>query len=219
MRQLKNWTIGLTAFALTAAGALADWYRAADLATTGGAKEVAAHFQNVRAVQLQWVDGDVDIFGFLVRSGAKTEEYRVERKLDRGETIDFELDGRDITGFRVIDRGNGRYRINVLTEGEQYYYEHHHHHHHPHLPPPDGRHDDPPPARHDVRHDDHVAPPHGDHPDGDRFDPRQPPPEVKTGAPAKMPEVKGPEKKAPVKKTPAKAPAKAPARRAPAKGR
>jgi hypothetical protein len=213
MKHFNHWTIGLTAFALTASAALADWYRAAELHTTGGAKEVSANFQNVQAVQLQWLDGEVDILVFWVRSVGEKKEFLVERRLDRGETIDFALDGRSVTGFRVIDKGNGRYCINVQSDDTQYF--EHHRHHHPRLPPPDGL--------HDPRHDgDHAAPPPGDHPDGDRYDPRQPPPSEKPGPALKKDAPKGPDPKAaakaPPKKTAPKSAPKAPARRGPPKG-
>ncbi len=102
MKHLQPWTIGWTAFALTTTAALADWCRAAELNTTGGAKEVSTNFQNVQAVQLQWLDGEVDILVFGVRSVGEKKEFLVERRLDRGETIDFALDGRRPTGMPGI---------------------------------------------------------------------------------------------------------------------
>ena len=111
MKQLKTFSIGLVAFALTAAGAIADWYRAAELSANGGAKEVGAVFENVRAVRIQCLEGSVAIGTLRVRSGSEKEEYHVDRSLGEGETHEIALDGREVTGFHVIDMGTGRYCI------------------------------------------------------------------------------------------------------------
>ena len=196
MKQLETFSIGLAAFALTAAGALADWYRAAELSANGGAKEVGAVFENVRAVRIQCLEGSVAIGTLRVRSGSEKEEYHVDRPLGEGETHDIALDGREVTGFHVIDRGTGRYCIDVRADGAQPYYEHHHHHIHHY-----GRHpSDPPPTAGNA-----VAP---------AQTPGKTPPGVK-GAPD-APGENPPAKKLPVKKVPTK---KAPARRGPPKGR
>lgn len=131
MKTLKNWTIGLAAFALAAGGALAgDWHRAAELSTGGGAKEVGANYQNVRRVQIQCVDGGVNIQTLWVRNGGQKQEHRVSRSLGRGQTYEIELGGQDVTGFRISDSGNGRYRVNVLTDGKRHDDHHGHHGHH-----------------------------------------------------------------------------------------
>ena len=157
MKQLKNWTIGFAALALTAAGAIAgDWHRAAELSTGGGAKEVSANYQNVRTVQIQCVEGGVNIQTLWVRNGGQKEEHRVARSLQRGEKYNIELGGRDTTGFRISDSGNGRYRVNVLTDGHR----HDDHHHH-------GHHDD---------HYDRYDRDYGDRYYDDRYDRRPPPP-------------------------------------------
>ena len=104
MKQLKNWTIGFAALALTAAGAFAgDWHRAAELTTGGGAKEVSANYQNVRTVQLQCVEGGVNIQTLWVRNGGQKEEHRVARSLQRGEKYNIELGGRDVEECQGMD--------------------------------------------------------------------------------------------------------------------
>jgi hypothetical protein len=131
MKQLKNWTIGLAAFALAAVGAYAgDWHRCGDYTTGGGAKEVPANYQNVRRVQIQCIDGGVNIQTLWVRNGGQKKEHRVARSLGRGQTYEIELGGQDTTGFRISDSGNGRYRVNVLTDPVRHDDHHGHHGHH-----------------------------------------------------------------------------------------
>ena len=224
MKQLKHWSIGLAAFSLATAVSLADWHRAAELAATGGAKDVIANFRDVRAVQLQWVDGEVDILALWVLGAGQEAEYRVESGLHQGEPIDFELDGRDIMGFRVIDRGNGHYRINVRS-GEIHYAldddEHHNRHRHPRLPPPDRGHAPLPDG-------DHPGPSDAVQPPGNRYAPPPAPPQRESGAPDRTgkpeapakkdtppPSIQKPKPKPAPKKTPPKSAPKAPSRSTP----
>lgn len=149
MKTLKNWTIGFAALALTAAGAFAgDWHRCGQYTAGGAAKEVPANYQNVRTVQLHCLEGGVNIQTLWVRNGGQKEEHRVARSLQRGEKYNIELGGRDITGFRISDSGNGRYEILVQTDGRR----HDDHHHH-------GHHDDRDDRYYDDRYDRWPAPP------------------------------------------------------------
>lgn len=136
MKQLKNWTMGLAVFAMTAAAAMAgDWHRCGDYRTGGGAKEVSANFQNARAVQIECIEGGVNIQTLWVRNGGQKKEHRVARSFGRGDRFEIDLGGQDITGFRISDSGNGRYRINVLTESrrdDRHGGHHGHHGHHDH---------------------------------------------------------------------------------------
>ena len=162
MKTLKNWTIGFAALALTAAGAFAgDWHRCGDYTTGGGAKEVSANFQNVRRVQIQCLDGGVNIQTVWVRNGGQKKENRVARSLGKGDKYEIELGGQDITGFRISDSGNGRYRVHVLVDGKRHEDRHH------------DRHDDRDYWRHDDDRYDH---------DWDRYDrdyDRRPPPPLR----------------------------------------
>jgi len=117
MNAFKNWTMGLAAFALTAAGALAgDWHNCGEYRTGGGAKEVPARYQNVRRVEVRCIEGGVNIQTLWVRNGGQKKENRVARSLARGDSHVIELGGQDVTGFRISDGGNGRYRVSVLTD-------------------------------------------------------------------------------------------------------
>ena len=120
MNKIKLWTLSLAAFAAAAAVASAgDWHRVGDFSTGGGAKEMSANYQNVRTVQIQCLDGGVNIQTLWVRNGGQKQEIRVAHSFTKGEKYNIELGGRDITGFRVSDSGNGRYRVHVLTDGHQ----------------------------------------------------------------------------------------------------
>lgn len=164
MSTLKHWTIGFAALALTAAGAFAgDWHRCGQYSTGGGAKEVPANYQNVRTVQLHCLEGGVNIQTLWVRNGGQKEEHRVARSLQRGEKYNIELGGRDTTGFRISDSGNGRYEVLILTDGHRKDDRHHHH---------GDRHDDWY-DRYDRRHDDRY---YDDRYYDDRYDRRPPPP-------------------------------------------
>ena len=137
MKTLKYLTIGLAALALTAAGALAgDWHRCGDYRTGGGAKEVSANFRHARTVQIQCLDGGVNIQTLWVRNGGQKREVRVAHAFRKGEKMDIDLGGQDVTGFRISDSGNGTYRIHVYADDDRDYDRH-------------GRHD-----RHDDRYDD-----------------------------------------------------------------
>lgn len=167
MSTLKHWTIGFAALALTAAGAFAgDWHRCGQYSTGGGAKEVPANYQNVRTVQLHCLEGGVNIQTLWVRNGGQKEEHRVARSLQRGEKYNIELGGRDTTGFRISDSGNGRYEVLVLTDGHRKDDRHHHGDRH------DDRYD-----RYDRRHDDrYYDDRYYDRYYDDRYDRRPPPP-------------------------------------------
>lgn len=120
MNKFKLWTLSLAAFAAAAAAASAgDWHRVGDYTTGGGAKEMSANYQNVRTVQIQCLDGGVNIQTLWVRNGGQKQEIRIARSFTKGEKYNIDLGGRDITGFRVSDSGNGRYRVHVLTDGHQ----------------------------------------------------------------------------------------------------
>lgn len=120
MKQLK--TILWTAAAICAAAGAAwagDWHRVGDFTPSREAKEIGANYQNVRRVEIQCLDGNPIVQTMWVRNGGQKEEHRVAHGFTKGEKYTIELGGRDITGFRVSDGGNGRYRIHVLTDGHR----------------------------------------------------------------------------------------------------
>lgn len=212
MKQLKNWTIGLAAFAVAAGVLAADgWYRVGDV-PVGGAKEITANFQDVQAVRIRCLEGNVTIQTLWVRNVGQRDEFPVGRTLGKDEIHEIELGGRTITGFRVLDSGgSGRYAIDVLAD-ENVYYSTHHHHHPPHLHP--GPHDGEPGALtigdRQPEHGHKLAPP-----DEKGVAPVEPRP---TKAPATKPSTKPstkpaetkpvskPTPKPPVKKAPPRAP-------------
>jgi hypothetical protein len=207
MKQLKNWTIGLAAFAVAAGVAVADgWYRVGDV-PAGGAKEITANFQDVQAVRIQGLEGNVTVQTLWVRNGGQRDEFPVGRSLGKDEIHEIELGGRTITGFRVLDSGSGRYAIDVLADESVYYstHHHHHHHHHPHPGPLDGEPGALTIGDRQPEHG-HKLPP----PDEKGVAPVEPRP---TKAPATKPSTKPVETKpAAPKPTPKPAPKKAPPR-------
>ena len=120
MKSSKIAIIALVSLAIGAVSAFAgDWHRCGDYRTGGGAKEISANYQNVRTVQIQCIEGGVNIQTLWVRNGGQKREIRVAHAFRKGEKMNFDLGGQDITGFRISDSGDGVYRIHVLTDGHR----------------------------------------------------------------------------------------------------
>ena len=65
-------------------------------------------------LNVEMKDGAVIVMTMWVREGAEKTEYRVARQLAPGEKFDVELgQTRNATGFRISDKGPGRYKIGV----------------------------------------------------------------------------------------------------------
>ena len=101
---------------LTAGTATAGpkWKNLGDFTTGGGAKEIAVN-REVSEIAIDVKEGQVIINTLWVRAGAKKTEITVAKAMSKGDKTHFiKLDGRrNVTGFRVSDGAQGRYRISV----------------------------------------------------------------------------------------------------------
>lgn len=115
---MKKWAAMAAMLALGATTALAgDWHVVADITATdkSEAREIPVN-RSIRTVRFESAskDGAVIVMTMWVREGAEKTEYRVARQLAPGEKFDVDLGQvRNATGFRISDKGPGRYKIGV----------------------------------------------------------------------------------------------------------
>ncbi len=115
MKRLAGTGIMMLAL-LTAGTAVAGpkWKNLGDYNTGGGAKEIAVN-REVSEIAIDVKEGRVIINTLVVREGGKKTPITVAKEMNKGDKTHFiKLDGkRHVTGFRVSDGGQGRYRISV----------------------------------------------------------------------------------------------------------
>jgi hypothetical protein len=109
--------IGVLLLAVLSAGSAVagpKWKNLGDFTTGGGAKEIAVN-REISEIAIDVKEGRVLINTLWVREGAKKTEITVAREMNKGDKTHFiKLDGkRNVTGFRVSDGAQGRYRISV----------------------------------------------------------------------------------------------------------
>ena len=113
---MKKWMAMFAVLAWGATTALAgDWHVVADITATdqSEAREIAVN-RSIRAVRFECKTGAVIVMTMWVREGEAKTEYRVARQLAAGEKFDVDLGQvRNATGFRISDKGPGRYKIGV----------------------------------------------------------------------------------------------------------
>ena len=112
---MKTWMAMGAMLVLGATTALADWHVVADVTATdkSEAREIAVN-RAIRTVRFESKAGAVIVMTMWVREGAAKTEYRVARQLAQGEKYDVDLGQvRNATGFRISDKGPGRYKIGV----------------------------------------------------------------------------------------------------------
>ena len=112
---MKKWMLAAAMLMIGATVASADWKTVAEI--TAGAKPEARELalnRTIRTVQFEGLEGTVIVTTLWVREGAAKTEYRVARQLAQGEKYDVDLGQvRNATGFRISDKGPGRYKIGV----------------------------------------------------------------------------------------------------------
>ena len=110
---MKKWILGLTVLALAAMAAWADWEKVAEVTATAKseARELALN-RTIRTVQIHCIEGSVIVMTMWVREGPAKNEIRVARAFNAGDKQDIDLGhDRAVTGFRISDKGPGKYRV------------------------------------------------------------------------------------------------------------
>ena len=112
---MKKWLAMAAMLVLGTTTVLADWHVVADVTATdkSEARELAVN-RTIRTVQIECTEGSVIVMTLWVREGGAKTEIRVARQLNKGDKQDFDLgQDRNATGFRISDKGPGKYKIHV----------------------------------------------------------------------------------------------------------
>lgn len=97
----------------TSSGGSGRYRQIAEFTAGGTAKEVSVT-EPVRAIRIQASSGTVVLNTVVIRDGAARRSIPVTRRLAAGEYVDLPLQsGENISGLRISDGANGRYRVLV----------------------------------------------------------------------------------------------------------
>ena len=109
----SKWMVVVATMVLGATVALAGWGTVAEVTAGGEAKELAVN-RNIRTVQIECTEGTIIVNTLWVREGAAKSPITVARAFKKGEKQDIDLgSARQVTGFRISDGGQGRYKIHA----------------------------------------------------------------------------------------------------------
>lgn len=110
---MKRQWLALALAALCATTAQAGWETVAELTAGGAAKEFALN-RTLRTVQIECTAGTVIVNTVTVREGPAKNSVSVGKAFAAGETRNIDLGyERSVTGLRISDGGQGRYKVNV----------------------------------------------------------------------------------------------------------
>ena len=112
---MKKWILALALVVLGATMAQAGWKTISEITATdkSEARELAVN-RTIRTVQIECTEGSVIVMTLWVREGGAKTEIRVARQFSKGDKQDFDLgQDRNATGFRISDKGPGKYKIHV----------------------------------------------------------------------------------------------------------
>ncbi len=110
---MKKWMLAAAMVVAGATAALADWKTVAEVEATARseARELAVN-RTIRTMQIECTEGSVIVMTLWIREGGAKTEVRVAQQFNKGDKRDFDLSHeRNVTGFRISDKGPGKYRI------------------------------------------------------------------------------------------------------------
>jgi hypothetical protein len=110
---MKTYWVALALAALCATTARAGWETVAEVTAGGAAKELAVD-RALRTVQIECTEGTVIVNTVTIREGEAKNPVSVGKAFAKGETRNIDLGyERPVTGLRISDGGQGRYKVNV----------------------------------------------------------------------------------------------------------